>query len=147
MNDETHGTPGQGGKAPLEAVAANHDRSKSRRRKLLRAVLALALVAGAVFGWPYYRYLRGHESTDDAFLEGRVVYVGPRVAGHVAAVHVMDNQWVEAGDLLVELDRRDYQVRLDAAQAALAAAEARQVSSHINVGLTTTSSTSGLSEA
>jgi len=146
LKEETRDAAQEVGATAPEAVAGPKG-SKTGRRRALRVVLVVVLVAGAVFGWPYYRYLRGHESTDDAFLDGRVVYVGPRVAGHVAAVHVVDNQWVEQGDLLVELDRRDYQVRLDAVQAALAAAEARQVSSHINVGLTTTSSTSGLNEA
>jgi len=136
----------EGAPAPAASAASRPRKARPRRRTILWGALAVLVAVGAVWGVPYYRYLTSHESTDDAFLDGRVVYVGPRVAGHVAAVHVADNQWVEEGDLLVELDRRDYQVRLEAARAALTAAEARKLSSHINVGLTTTSSPSGLSE-
>jgi membrane fusion protein (multidrug efflux system) len=59
-----------------------------------------------------------HESTDDAFIEGHVVSIAPRIAGQVLAVHVLDNQWVHANDLLVEIDPADYAVKLGQKQAA-----------------------------
>ena len=49
-----------------------------------------------------------HESTDDAFIAGHVVSIAPRIAGQVAAVHVLDNQMVHSNDLLVEIDPADY---------------------------------------
>ena len=59
-------------------------------------------------------------STDDAFVEAHVVPVSSKVAGHVARVLVDDNQQVKAGDLLAELDPRDFQTRLDQAKGKVA---------------------------
>jgi len=116
-------------------------------RKLIWVVAAGVLVAALVFGIPYYRYFMSHESSDDAFIDGHIVAVSPRVTGHVARVYVTDNMEVKAGDLLVELDPADYQVRLDAAQAALEAALAADRSRNFDVDLTTITATAGLSEA
>jgi membrane fusion protein (multidrug efflux system) len=80
------------------------------------ALLALLLVAG---GARYLRWTLAHVATDDAYVDGHVVTVTPRVAGTVAAVAVDDNQVVEAGSVLVELDPTDFRVRLDEATAAL----------------------------
>lgn len=92
----------------------------SRAKRLLPLLLGLA-VLGASTTWLLGR---GKESTDDAFVEGRVASVAPRVSAAVKAVHVVDNQRVKAGDVLVELDDRDYQVRVKLARADLAAAKA-----------------------
>ena len=66
-------------------------------------------------------YLGGfltHESTDDAFIEGHVVSVAPRVDGQVLAVPVLDNQFVRSNDLLVELDPADYAITVAQKEAA-----------------------------
>ena len=66
-------------------------------------------------------YLNGyltHESTDDAFVEGHVVSIAPRISGQVLAVHVLDNQFVHSNDLLVEIDPADYAVKLGQKQTA-----------------------------
>ncbi len=98
-------------------------------------VIALAVVA-LVFGVLYYVRSLSHESTDDAFIDGHIIAVSPRVAGHVARVYVTDNQWVKAGDRLIDLDPADFQVRLDAAEATLAAAQATRHSRNVEVDLT-----------
>src|SRR5581483_2479651 len=66
------------------------------------------------------------ESTDDAFLDGDVVSVAPRVAGQVKRVLVQPNQIVKAGDLLVEIDPRDYDVEVAAKTSGLTAAHANE---------------------
>jgi membrane fusion protein (multidrug efflux system) len=71
-----------------------------------------------VGGVRYFVWSRHHESTDDAFIDCHVVHVAPRVAGQVLRVHVTDNQPVEAGDLLVEIDPAEYRASLDEATAA-----------------------------
>jgi len=121
-------------------------RTGSRRRILALAAAGLAL-AGMAMGIPYYLHAVSHESTDDAFIDGHIIAISPRVSGHVARVHVTDNQKVAAGDLLVELDPRDFQARLDASRAALAADEAALRSRDIDVNLTSITSTAGLDEA
>jgi membrane fusion protein, multidrug efflux system len=63
-------------------------------------------------GIPYYLHARHFESTDDAFIEARVIPVSSRVGGFVTRVHVDDNMHVAAGALLVELDSRDFDARL-----------------------------------
>jgi membrane fusion protein (multidrug efflux system) len=83
-------------------------------------LVILALVLGA----SYLLLTMSRESTDDAFIQGHIVSVSARVDGHITKVYVQDNQWVEKGDLLAELDPRDFQVSLDLASAALSAAQA-----------------------
>lgn len=93
---------------------------RRRARFVLLVLLAAALAAGAVF----YLTTLGREATDDAQVEGHVSNVAPRVAGQVVRVVPSDNQAVAAGDVLVELDDRDYAVKVRAAAADLTAAEA-----------------------
>ena len=136
--------------SPIESQTPPRNGVKQRRRPSRRAltwggaVLALLLL---VAGFRYIRYAMAHESTDDAFLDGHIIPISPRVSGHVAKVYVTDNQKVAAGDLLASLDQRDFQARLDAAGAALHAAEAAYRSRDIDVNLTSISTTAGLDEA
>lgn len=99
-------------------------------------IAGVVLLAGAIFGIRYWLYARSHESTDDAFIDGHIIQISPKVAGYIAKVYVDDNQQVKAGDLLVEIDARDYEVRLRQAQAALDAGLARENEAKRNVTLT-----------
>jgi membrane fusion protein, multidrug efflux system len=81
------------------------------------AILLVPLVL--VFGWRSVRFAQTHESTEDAYVDGGTATVAPRIAGTVTAVSVGSNWSVEAGQLLLQLDPRDYQVKLDQAQAQL----------------------------
>ena len=119
----------------------------SRRRKALAWTAGVLTIVGLAAGIHYYRYAAAHESTDDAFVDGRIVPISPRVSGHVARVCVTDNQKVAAGDLLVEIDARDFQARLDAAKASLDAAEAGRQSKAIDVNLTSITAAADLDEA
>ena len=78
------------------------------------AVLAVLLY----FALSYLNGFLTHESTDDAFVEGHVVSIAPRISGQVLAVHVLDNQFVHSNDLLVEIDPADYAVKLGQKQTA-----------------------------
>jgi membrane fusion protein (multidrug efflux system) len=93
-------------------------------KKNLRWIVALVAVVVLFLGFRYLRFAFSYESTDDAFVTGHIVSVSSRVDGHVTKVHINDNKWVNGGDLLVELDPRDFQARLDTELAAVAAAEA-----------------------
>lgn len=88
---------------------------------LLSIVVVVALVA-IYPAYRYYQYFESHVSTDDAYVDGSVSLVSSRVPGTVARLFVMENWGVKAGDLLLTLDPRDYQVRVAQAEAQLARA-------------------------
>jgi membrane fusion protein (multidrug efflux system) len=87
------------------------------------AVIAvLALLLGGIY---YSLFASTYESTDDAFIEGRIIQISPKVPSYVARVHVDDNQPVAAGAPLVDLDPRDFEAKLAQARANLTAGEAQ----------------------
>jgi membrane fusion protein, multidrug efflux system len=93
-----------------------------------RVLLWAGAVAGLAFGGyalaPTVKTMLETISTDDAYLNGHVTYVAPRVAGEVSRVLVDDNDRVRKGDLLVQLDREPYQIQVDLKKAAVVNAEA-----------------------
>jgi membrane fusion protein (multidrug efflux system) len=107
---------------------------------ILFVVLVGALVGG-VFLW---RYLSSYESTDDAQADVHLYPVSARISGYVVKVNVDDNQWVQEGSVLVEIDPKDYQVAVAQAQANLASAEATAQSLNITVPITSVSTSSQL---
>lgn len=109
------------GQRATASPEAPHEPS-SRRTLLIKVILLAVVIIGATFGVRYWLHARAWESTDDAFVEGHIVQVSPRVMGHVLKVHVTDNQVVKAGDPLVDLDPADFQARFDQARAAADAA-------------------------
>jgi membrane fusion protein (multidrug efflux system) len=121
--------------------------AKPGRRPLVWALFGIAAVVGIGGSVAYYLYSLAYESTDDAFIDGHIVAVSPRVAGHVAKVCVTDNQWVHQGDLVAELDARDFETRLAAAEASLSAARAGQRTRSIGADVTEITSTAGVDEA
>lgn len=115
----------------------------SRAKKVLPALLAVALVGGGA----RYALTYGHESTDDAQVEGRIANVAPRISGQVAKVRVSDNQQVKAGDVLVELDATDLNAKLEVARADVLSAEAGLSSAQAQLALTETNAGANLRQA
>ena len=107
----------------------------SSSRRLLVIGVVLVLVLGAIF---FYWRSTFTEDTDDAQVDGNLYQVSSRITGHVVNVYVDDNQTVQTGQLLVEIDPTDYQVALDQAEADLANAEAQYAQATTNVPITTT---------
>jgi len=99
-------------------------RSRRVRRTIVWSILALALLAGAVFGIRTIRFYASHAETDDAQIETHVEPLIPKVGGHVTEVLVDDNQRVEKGQVLLRIDDRDLRARVATAQADLANARA-----------------------
>ena len=91
---------------------------RNHRSKLI-AVAVLAIIVGIASVFLYRHYKATHISTDDAFVEGRIHTIAPKVMGTVKAVYVKDNQLVEEGEVLVELDEVDYDVRVREASTSL----------------------------
>ncbi len=97
---------------------------KARRRSPFIIVAAILVVLVGVLLY-YFFFVAPYESTDDAFIDGHAIAIAPQVAGRVARLLVDDNQDVKKGELLIEIDPRDYQTRLAQARANLAAARSR----------------------
>jgi len=116
-------------------------RNPNRRRNIVIAVLALVVIVAGIFLW---RYLGSYESTDDAQADVHLYPVSARVSGYVVKVNVDDNQWVEKGTVLVEIDPKDYEVAVAQAQANLTSAEATAQSLNITVPITSVNSSSQL---
>ena len=97
----------------------------SRGKKVLYWFIGLMILATLVTaGVLYWLHSRHFETTDDAFVDGNISQVSARVSGRVIRIAFADNQEVSAGQVLVELDPRDFQVRLDQARSQLNQAEA-----------------------
>jgi membrane fusion protein (multidrug efflux system) len=88
-------------------------------RRVLLAVAIIVAAAATIPGLHYYRYIESHVSTDDAYVDGTVALVSSRVAGTVTNVYVEDNWTVKEGQLLLTLDQRDFDVKVEQAQAQL----------------------------
>jgi membrane fusion protein (multidrug efflux system) len=114
-----------------------------RRRGLIIAVLAV-LVLVAIGLWWRSTY---SEDTDDAQVNGHLIQVSSRIAGQVISVEVNENQLVNKGDVIAELDPRDFQVAVEQAQAALDSAKAAAVAASVNVPITTINTGSNLHSA
>jgi membrane fusion protein, multidrug efflux system len=110
---------------PEAQPAPQPPRKAPRKRKLLLGIVGVVVVAVlVVFGIPQVKEMLNTVSTDDAYVNGHVTFVAPRVAGQIARVLVDDNNRVHKGDLLAELDKEPYQVALSEKQAAVDTAQA-----------------------
>jgi membrane fusion protein (multidrug efflux system) len=127
--------------APPPEKKFTPDARRKRRRNLLIVTIGIVVIVGGLLVW---RYLSSYESTDDAQADVHLYPVSARISGYVIRVNVNDNQWVNKGDVLVEIDPTDYQVALTQAQANLANAEATARSLNITVPITSVNTNSQL---
>ncbi|MEC4593837.1 MULTISPECIES: HlyD family secretion protein [Nitrospirillum] len=97
---------------------------RPNRRQLMACGCGMALIATCVSGARWWTTGRFMIETDDAYVRADVVTIAPRVAGNVVAVVVADNQRVRAGDVLARIDDRDYRLRAEQAEGAVASAKA-----------------------
>ena len=116
---------------------------EGRRRTLLFAAIVGCVILLGAFG--FYLYSRMYESTDDAQVDGHLNGITARIDGDVKAVHVEENQSVQAGDVLVELDPRDYEVAVEQAQAQLLKAQAGERAENPNLPITQSTSQTSVS--
>jgi membrane fusion protein, multidrug efflux system len=131
--------PPQGPNAAGPPISAYPSRRSYKRWMFLASLVVLGL-SGA-FLW---HYLSGFESTDDAQVDVHLYPVSARISGYIQKVNVEDNQWVEAGSTLVEIDPKDYEVALARAQATLDTSEAAAKSSNIDVPISSVDTSSQL---
>ncbi|HKW66593.1 MAG TPA: HlyD family secretion protein [Terriglobales bacterium] len=135
--------PEETGPPPRGGRAQGYFRAHPRAKWVLLALLIIIIIA-AYAVWSYYA---ARESTDDAQIDAHIVPISARVSGTVEKVNVDDNQYVEAGTVLVQLDPTDYQVALERARAELQDAMATLQAAQTGVPLTHTTTSSTLSNA
>ena len=119
-----------------EAATDNEAAEPKKSRKIPILIGAAVLIIAVIAGTVYWLYARQYESTDDAFIDGDVVQISPKVAAYVTKVYVDSNQQVHKGDLLLELNTQDFQAKLDQAKAMLRTAQAQKGASQAQVDLT-----------
>lgn len=125
-----------------EAVSGSPRRGTAAKRRkyiLIGAVAAVVLIVGGVL---LYLYFSSYETTDDAQVDVHLYPVSARISGYVVKVNVEDNQWVQQGTVLVEIDPKDYQVAVAQAQANLASAEATAQALNVTVPVTSSDTAS-----
>ncbi len=110
-----------------------------------RIALIIGIVVIVVIGFFVYRYVTSYESTDDAQVDGHINSVSARISGHVIRLDITDNQHVQAGQLLVEIDPTDYQVAYDRAKADYEDAKAQAAAAGVNVPITDVNTTTQIS--
>jgi len=132
---------------PLPASEKDLQWRQASRNPRFRLALIVGGIVVLVAGFFLWRYLGSYESTDDAQIDGHLNAISARVSGHVVKLLVNDNQYVEAGTPLVEIDPRDYEVAVARAKAAYQDALATAESTQVNVPITTVNTGSQLSAA
>jgi membrane fusion protein (multidrug efflux system) len=127
-NQEPTASPQQG---PERQGTTSRWAEPKFRRAFVGALVVLAVLTITLILYYYNRV-----STDDAQVDGHIVPIASKIYGEIAAVRVDDNQAVKAGQVLVRIDPRDYQARVDQAKAALALAESQAKAAQVGVPLT-----------
>jgi membrane fusion protein (multidrug efflux system) len=132
--------------APADQVAAADPSISAfpRKRSYRRWIFLSAFVVLAIAGAFLWHYCFGFESTDDAQVDVHLYPVSARISGYVQKVNVEDNQWVDEGSTLVEIDPKDYEVALAKAQATLDTSDAAAKSSNIDVPISSVDTSSQL---
>jgi membrane fusion protein (multidrug efflux system) len=122
-----------------------HTRPSRTSSSGFRIAIIIAALVLLVVGFFVYRYVTSYESTDDAQVDGHINAISARISGHVIKLNVTDNQYVQAGTVLVEIDPADYQVAYERAKADFESAQAAAAAAGVNVPITSISTTSQVS--
>ena len=131
---------------PLPATEQDSQSRPSRTQSTgFRIGLAIGIFVLLIVGIFVYRYVTSYESTDDAQVDGHINSVSARISGHVVKLNVQDNQYVQAGTVLVEIDPADYQVAYERAKADFEDAQAAAVAAGVNVPITDVNTSSQMS--
>src|SRR5579863_8643445 len=142
--------PDSRSETPAPLPASDRDlrwKRLNRRDPQFRVFLIVGILVLMVVGFFLWRYFASYESTDDAQIDGHLNSISARVSGHVLKLLVEDNQFVHAGQPLVQIDPKDYQVALERAKADYADAMAVSEAAKVNVPITSVSTSSTVSSA
>src|SRR6266851_2588559 len=151
MEQTTQSPPAQAEKPdtstkPLPATERDFRRTPSRSSSPgFRIAVVIVVIVLVVAGFFAYRYFSSYESTDDAQVDGHINSISARISGHVIKLNVQDNQYVQAGTVLVEIDPADYQLAYERAKADFEDAQAAAVAAGVSVPITSVNTTSQVS--
>jgi membrane fusion protein (multidrug efflux system) len=134
---------GEKNNADLEDLPDDLPQPRPRRHFVIFG-LVVALFVGAILFWWHSTF---YEETDDAQVSGHLVQISSRIAGQIVKVNVEENQYVEVGTVVAEIDPRDFEVSLQQSEANRQGAEASAEAAQANVPLTTINTGSNLSSA
>ncbi|MDR3703261.1 MAG: HlyD family secretion protein [Candidatus Sulfopaludibacter sp.] len=143
QNLEKSGAPPAAREQPAAPPPAARPRGRGRAFLIFFLVLLVAGTAGLL----YWLHTHDFESTDDAQVEMHLDPISSRVEGTIQKVYVENNQFVHAGDPLVDFDPRDFQVALDQVQAALGQAHSQVTAQQPNVPITQVENTANISNS
>jgi membrane fusion protein (multidrug efflux system) len=130
------------------AEIAKEKRMPRRGSRIGRILVSLLIVAVLAVGAYYlWKYLNTYETTDDAQVDGHINAISTRISGNIIDILAVDQQFVKAGDVLVRIDPKDYQVAVAKAEADLADAEAALETSRIDIPIVHTNTASQLKTA
>jgi membrane fusion protein (multidrug efflux system) len=133
---------------PLPATERDfHSRPSRTASPGFRIALIIGAIVLLVVAFFVYRYVTSYESTDDAEVDGHINSISARITGHVTKLNIVDNQYVQAGTVLVEIDPTDYQVAYERAKADFENAQAAAAAAGVNVPITSVNTTSQVSSA
>ena len=138
---------GQTSGLPAPAVNRKQEEANTAKRRRTGLIVVVLAVVVLVVGFFVWSYMSQYEDTDDAQVDGHVNAISARISGYVSKVNVDDNQYVQAGTLLLQIDPQDYQVAVERAQADLADAEASARAANLNVPVETIGTTSQVSSS
>jgi len=131
---------------PLPASERDfHTRPSRTESAGVRIGIVIAIVVLLVVGFFVYRYITSYESTDDAQVDGHINSISARISGHVIKLDVQDNQYVQAGAVLVDIDPADYQLAYERAKADFEDAKAEALAAGVTVPITSVNTSSQVS--
>jgi membrane fusion protein (multidrug efflux system) len=119
--------------APTQEVVESPSAVPRKGLGVRFAIVLVVILVVAAASWSVYLHYRDRVSSDDANVDGHVTAIAPKISGSVVEVAVQDNQSVKAGQMLVRIDPRDYQARVDLAKAAVLQAESQLASARTAV--------------
>ncbi|WP_309739271.1 HlyD family secretion protein [Chamaesiphon sp. OTE_20_metabat_361] len=137
-------SPDVAGGAPVEHPPAP---KKKKPIALILAGLGVGAIAASISGYRYLQFASSHQTTDNATVAGHIHQISSKIGGTVTNVLVTDNQQVQPGQLLVKLDPKDYENKVQQAQAALEAARKQASAAQANIELASQTTTGKTSQA
>ncbi len=129
------------------ATAIEPEPEAPKRSRLPMYVVGAIVVLCLTVGGAWWIYARQFEKTDDAFIEGNISLVSPKIGSHVEKIYVEENQFVKKGTLLIELDKREAETKLEQTRAMLQMATARRKRAAANYELARKTSRADLTQA